>query len=34
MKNLILHNFLSILCLDCIYYEIDLRDSLLYYTDY
>jgi hypothetical protein len=30
MKILILHNFLYILCLDCIYYETDLRVTLLY----
>jgi hypothetical protein len=31
-KNTIyfIHNFLCILCLDCIYYETDLRDNSLY----
>jgi hypothetical protein len=32
MKRLTLHNFLSILCFDCIYYKTDLKDSILYYT--
>jgi hypothetical protein len=32
-KRLTIHNFLCILCLDCIYYDTDLRDSLLYGVD-
>jgi hypothetical protein len=32
-KRPTLHNFSCILCRDCIYYETDLRDSLLYWAD-
>jgi hypothetical protein len=30
MKRPTLYNFLCMLCFDCIYYETDLRDFLLY----
>jgi hypothetical protein len=33
IKRLTLHNFSYILCLNCIYYETDLRDSTLYCVD-
>jgi hypothetical protein len=33
MKRLIIHNFSYILRLDCIYYENNLRNSILYYVD-
>jgi hypothetical protein len=34
MKRLTLHKFIYILCVGCIYYETNLRDSLLYYADF